>query len=113
MIKVAATSTEVRKQKIMQLLDTIDHNEAPILNEFGLRVGGEFAKVSARILQPPNIIYASNVVTPKSGKWSGERVKFLEPEAPTIWGVLNMDKYTTPDMINRFCEKVRYFTVFI
>lgn len=49
-IRVAATSTDIRKQKIMALLEKITHNESPVIRGFGLSIDTEFAKVPARLL---------------------------------------------------------------
>lgn len=49
-IKTAATSTDVRKDKIMNLLRQITHNQSPVIRGFGLGIEGEFTKVPARQL---------------------------------------------------------------
>lgn len=57
-IKTAATSTDVRKQKIMALLQKITHNQSPVIRGFGLSIDGDFTKVPARLL---GIIFESNI----------------------------------------------------
>lgn len=49
-IKTAATSTDVRKQKIMKLLSQITHNQSPVIRGFGLSIDGDFTKVPVRQL---------------------------------------------------------------
>lgn len=49
-IRTAATSTDDRKQKIMNLLRQITHNQSPVIQGFGLNVDGDFIKVPARQL---------------------------------------------------------------
>lgn len=49
-IKIAATNTDTRKQKIMDLLRKITHNQSPVIRGFGLNIEGEFTKVPVRQL---------------------------------------------------------------
>lgn len=49
-IKIAATSTDLRKQKIMNLLRQITHNQSPVIRGFGLSIDGDFTKVQPRLL---------------------------------------------------------------
>lgn len=94
-IKVAATSTDVRKQKIMELLDQIKHNQSPIIRGFGLELDTKFAKVQARCLDAPKILYAGNkLVDVKNGVWRGEGMPFLIPESANKWAILNANQRT-------------------
>lgn len=49
-IRTAATSTDLRKQKIMDLLGQIAHNRSPVIRGFGLGIDADFVKVPARQL---------------------------------------------------------------
>lgn len=92
MIKQAATSTDVRRSKIMNLLREIKHNDSPTLQQFGIGVGGEFATVKARVLEPPTLEYANKrVVRPMRGVWNpaGE---FVYPTQLKNWAVLILDQ---------------------
>lgn len=106
-IRVAATSTDVRKQKIMNLLRDIDHNRSPAMRDFGLTVDNKFTQVPARILTPPLIEYSNNkTMAPQRGVWRGEGMPFLIPERDTVWGVINADYRTQRSAIHELCGMV-------
>jgi eukaryotic translation initiation factor 2C len=78
MIKKSATSTEVRKQKIMDSLNKAKYNNDPCIREFGFSVNNQFEILDARVLQPPNLLYNDNLrVTPSKGIWRADRSRFL------------------------------------
>lgn len=94
MIKFSATSSDVRKKKIVELLNKINYS-SPEIQGFGLNVGKDFQKVEARVLRPPDIKYLRGMVKPNSGVWDGSRSSFLETQnAPIKWGLVNCDDYT-------------------
>lgn len=80
MIKYTATSTNVRKDKIMDLLRCFDHNSNPIIRAFGLKLGDNFIKVHMRLLPPPMIEYHNGkTLSVFKGVWRAENVAFLKP----------------------------------
>lgn len=110
LIKVAATSTDVRKNKIMALLDQIKHNQSPIIQGFGLELDTNFAKVPARCLDPPKIQYAGNkLVEVKNGVWRGEGMPFLIPESANKWAILNANQCTRDDELKDFSRIVSFY----
>lgn len=81
MIKYAATSTNVRKRKIMNLLQYFQHNLDPTISRFGIRIANDFIVVSTRVLSPPQVEYHSKRFTMvKNGSWRMDGMKFLEPK---------------------------------
>lgn len=105
MIKVAATSTDERKQKIMNMLRQITHNQSPTLKQFGIQVGTEFTNVPARILTAPTLEYSNNkTVVPAKGQWRVDNLQFLTPKALTRYAVLIMDRNVRD--VRQFCECV-------
>ncbi|XP_037807749.1 protein argonaute-2 isoform X1 [Lucilia sericata] len=95
MIRYAATSTNRRKQKIMELLSYFDHNDNPIIREFGLRIGSNFIKVPMRLLPAPYMEYLQGqTITTFKGAWRMEdikNVKFLITSKPPNghkWAIL-------------------------
>ncbi|XP_046807232.1 protein argonaute-2 isoform X3 [Lucilia cuprina] len=95
MIRYAATSTNRRKQKIMELLRYFDHNDNPIIREFGLRIGSNFIKVPMRLLPAPYMEYLQGqTVTTFKGAWRMDdikNVKFLITSKPPNghkWAIL-------------------------
>ncbi|KFB40608.1 AGAP011537-PA-like protein [Anopheles sinensis] len=107
-IKFAATSTDVRKQKIMNLVRSINYGQCPTYLDFGIGVGNDFEKVPARIIDPPNIEYASKkVVRPMRGTWRAEGMPFIQPSTtiskqPLRWRILNLDQQTNESQIEAF-----------
>ncbi|XP_037046508.1 protein argonaute-2-like [Bradysia coprophila] len=100
-IRVAATSTDVRKSKIMDMLDKIQHNESPIVRSFGLELDTNFAKVQARCLKAPSIVYGNGkLVEVKNGVWRGEGQPFLIPESANKWAILNVNQRTRNNDLN-------------
>lgn len=92
MIREAATTTDVRKRKIMTILRKINYNNCPTIKQFGLHVNLEFTEVDARVLDPPEIGYAAGrVVRPMQGTWRAENLKYIDPRPVHKWGFLNLD----------------------
>lgn len=106
MIKVAATSTDVRKQKIMDMLLKMSHNQSPTLNQFGIKVGTGFTNVPARILPAPTLEYRNRTVIPSRGQWRIDGLQFLQPMTLTRYGVLVMVKYIRECDVRQFCDYV-------
>lgn len=48
MIRHAATNTQTRRDRIMQLLNTINHNQSETIQGFGVKVDDKFLKLKAR-----------------------------------------------------------------
>uniref|UniRef100_A0AAG5DU07 Argonaute 2 n=1 Tax=Anopheles atroparvus TaxID=41427 RepID=A0AAG5DU07_ANOAO len=107
-IKYAATSTTVRKQKIMDLVSQVNYARCPTILDFGIGVGNEFEKVEARIIDAPSIQYANQqTVKPARGVWRAEGKPFLEPSTslskqPIRWRILNLDQQTNESTISTF-----------
>ncbi|KAG4066948.1 hypothetical protein HA402_007696 [Bradysia odoriphaga] len=100
-IRIAATSTDVRKSKIMEMLGKIQHNQSPIVRSFGLELDTNFAKVQGRCLKAPSIVYGNNrLVEVKNGVWRGEGMPFLIPESVNKWAILNVNQRTRNDELN-------------
>ncbi|XP_053658864.1 protein argonaute-2-like [Anopheles marshallii] len=112
-IRYAATNTQTRKQKIVDLATQIQYNKCPTLVDFGIAVGNEFEKVPARIIDAPPIEYARNEkIAPRSGVWRAEGKNFLQPSTelsrkPLRWRVLNLDGYTNETTVKKFGEMLQ------
>lgn len=110
MIRVAATSTDVRKQKLMSLITQLKVNQSRMVKGFGLEIDDKFSEVNARILDPPSLKYGNNrVLTPVNGVWRGEQIPFLQPVTgkPKItWGVLVFDSRVRRSEVETFCAMV-------
>uniref|UniRef100_A0A1B0F9L7 Piwi domain-containing protein n=1 Tax=Glossina morsitans morsitans TaxID=37546 RepID=A0A1B0F9L7_GLOMM len=79
MTKYAATSTDERKNKIMNLLTHFCHNQNPTIRAFGIQLGSNFIKINFRLLSPPDLeYYGGKTVRPCDGAWQVTNAKFLE-----------------------------------
>ncbi|KAH8379008.1 hypothetical protein KR009_002612 [Drosophila setifemur] len=90
MIKFAATSTNDRKKKIVNLLNFFNHNLDPTISRFGIRIGADFIMVHTRTLSPPQVEYkGNNCCSVRNGSWRMDNMAFLEPK-PVLhkWAVL-------------------------
>lgn len=107
MVREAATSTDFRKNKIMEILNKIKYNDAASVKGFGLNVAGQFAKIPARILNPPMLEYSKNkTVLPSRGAWRAENIDFIVPQKNINWGVLILDYRTQRSQVEAFCKTV-------
>lgn len=95
MIRYAATSTNRRKQKIMDLLRYFNHNQNQIIRAFGLQIGSNFIKVPMRLLSSPRLEYLQGqTVSTFKGAWRMDRMKFLvcsKPPNGHKWAILYED----------------------
>ncbi|CAH1128332.1 unnamed protein product [Ceutorhynchus assimilis] len=91
MIKQAATSTTVRKQKIMRGINQANHNASPYVREFGFSVGNEFQQLDARVLEPPQLQYLNRNVRVQKGVWRSEQ--FLQPATVNTWTIATICRY--------------------
>lgn len=106
MIRFSATSSEIRKKKIVELLSKINYS-SPEIQGFGLTIGKDFQKVEARVLKPPDIKYQRGSVKPRSGVWDGSRSNFLETQnAPIKWGLVNCDDYVRIDHLVKLKDDI-------
>ncbi|KAL9928650.1 LOW QUALITY PROTEIN: protein argonaute-2-like [Glossina fuscipes fuscipes] len=79
MIKYATTSTDERKNKIMNLLAHFCHSQSPTIRAFGIQLGSNFIKIHFRLLSPPDVEYCGGkTVRPCEGAWQVTNAKFLE-----------------------------------
>lgn len=100
MIREAATSTDKRKEKIMDVLRKINYNSCETVQNFGLSVDNKFTNVPARILQPPDLKYANGTCTPVNGVWRAEGKPFITPQKAMTWGFLKIDYRTNPNALH-------------
>lgn len=109
MIKLAATPTDERRRKIMDMLQRIAHNQSPTLKQFGVRVGSEFAQIPARVLNTPELEYKNGkTVIPVQGRWRTDNTQFLITKPLSKYAVLIMDKYVHDNQVKEFCALVSY-----
>ncbi|EFA11590.1 argonaute-2a isoform X1 [Tribolium castaneum] len=94
MIKKAATSTDVRKDKIMQVLRKANYNSDPCVREFGFSVNNSFEKLDGRVLQPPTLLYARKAeVTPSKGVWRADMNRFFVGAIVHKWTIVSCTRH--------------------
>lgn len=124
-IRFAATSTDVRKEKIMDLVDEIEHNQSPTIKGFGISLDTNFVQVNGRLLDAPRIQYANGVTKPTKGVWNkvdikNQSLKFLLPKTNSKWGIFNVhfkefeevneiDHPQLEDLANMVCSNKKKF----
>ncbi|KAH8404488.1 hypothetical protein KR222_006618, partial [Zaprionus bogoriensis] len=93
MIKFAATSTNLRKQKIMDLLKYFNHNMDPTISRFGIRIAGDFITVNMRLLPAPQLEYRnSRFQSPFNGSWRMDRCEFLATKQKAHkWAIIHCE----------------------
>ncbi|KAJ1524220.1 hypothetical protein ONE63_010740 [Megalurothrips usitatus] len=104
MIKLAATSVEKRKDKIKMAMAQAKLNASPEVQEFGLSVANEFAKVEGRILQPPKLDYKQQQVQPFKGVWRGGQ--FLQSRPLKKWICVCFAGYVKRDELSSFMNNL-------
>ncbi|KAF7403817.1 hypothetical protein HZH68_006611 [Vespula germanica] len=129
MIKLAATSSDRRKEKIMEGVGillaymlrfrALKINDHPTMKrEFNLSVKSEFERVPARVLDAPKLNYNNNdIVSVMKGVWRAK--KFLNPSTllDKQWTILNLvdrrikdrDMYHLCDMLREGARTVGMF----
>uniref|UniRef100_A0A1I8MFR4 Piwi domain protein n=1 Tax=Musca domestica TaxID=7370 RepID=A0A1I8MFR4_MUSDO len=94
MIRFAATSTNRRKAKIMDMLTYFNHNASAIVQSFGIQIGSSFIKVPIRVLPSPLMEYLNGqTVRTSRGAWRMDGLKFLTCSQPQggaghKWGII-------------------------
>lgn len=71
MIKFAVSRPPVRRQGIRKGLELLDWANDPMLKGYGLKIDNEMLKTNARILDPPEVLFAkgSTAKPAYSGRW--------------------------------------------
>lgn len=110
MIKKAAISTDERREKLLNILQSLKINQSKTVQQFGLRMSTEFPQIDARILDAPALQYGkANVITPVGGAWRPDNMPFIEPANAISWGCLIMDGNTRENEVKGFCNTVNIY----
>ena len=91
MIKFAVSRPPVRRQGIQKGLQLLDWNNDPMLKGYGLKIDGEMLKTNARILDPPEVLFAKGGTAKPvySGRWDLRGKIFFQPNQAPLksWGI--------------------------
>lgn len=92
MIKFAVTRPPQRKLAIQQGLAKLNWDKDPILNQYGMKINSSMLTTNARILEPPEPLFAKNTTAKPafSGRWDLRGKVFLKPNDRPLksWGVV-------------------------
>ncbi|XP_047351672.1 protein argonaute-2 isoform X2 [Vespa velutina] len=110
MIRFAATSTDKRKEKIMEGFRALRINDHPTMrNEFNFSIKPEFERVPARVLDAPKLNYNNNnIVSVTKGVWRPK--KFLNPSTlfDNQWTIVNLvDKIIRDRELYNLCNMLQ------
>jgi eukaryotic translation initiation factor 2C len=91
MIKFAVSRPPVRRQGIEKGLGLLNWANDPMLQGYGLKIEKEMLKTNARILEPPEVLFAkgSTAKPAYSGRWDLRGKVFLHPNTAPLksWGI--------------------------
>lgn len=111
MIRQAATSTDIRKQKTLDILREFDYNTCDVVRGFGMLVNSSFAEILARILNAPDLIYGNNKkVRVARGQWRNE--EFISMNSNIKWCILCLDGRAEQRLLEQLCHMVIYLLHF-
>lgn len=107
MIRQAATSTDVRKQKTLDILKEFNYNTSDVVKGFGLSVESKFAEIMARILTAPDLIYGKRkIVRVARGQWRNE--EFISMKENIKWCILCLDDRADQRLLDTLAKMVIY-----
>ncbi|KAG0308842.1 eukaryotic translation initiation factor 2C, 2 [Dissophora globulifera] len=94
MIKSTAVRPDVRASKIKSALRTLDFDNNPYLDSFGMRISNTMTQVRARVLSSPAIEFDNHAQEkPQQGAWQIHRArKFKRGARLDSWSVLVYDR---------------------
>lgn len=92
MIKFAVTRPPQRRAAIQQGLNKLDWAHDPNLKTYGMKINPTMLKTNARILEPPEPLFAKNATARPafSGRWDLRGKVFLKPNDRPLksWGIV-------------------------
>ena len=78
------------KISIFSQLRDAEFSRDPFLNDFGIKVYNEMARIEGRVLDPPKLQYKgkNSLVQPSNGQWDSRREKFYSGARINSWAVV-------------------------
>ncbi|KAF9970775.1 eukaryotic translation initiation factor 2C, 2 [Actinomortierella ambigua] len=77
-----------RQKAIQEGLQLLNYAENRDMQDFGMRVASEMARINARVLQAPKVTYANKAtVVPRDGQWNLRDFRVADGKALESWGV--------------------------
>lgn len=95
-IKYSATTADVRKSKIHDLLKNVNYSND--LRDFGIEINKKFETVNGRVIDAPKIKYAGRTEFVRQGVWNGGDFLETPAESQINWAIINCDNYASKEM---------------
>lgn len=106
MIKYANTDTNERKTRIINARYSVNYNQDPGLNEFGLTISQNLQSLVGRVLKTPQITYQDGTIDVTNGQWNTE--KFFPAVEIKNWYIINLDGYMQTGTLDTFAKMVSF-----
>ncbi|CAI2354566.1 unnamed protein product [Caenorhabditis sp. 36 PRJEB53466] len=109
-IKAAAVDATQREERIKQLAAQASFGTDPFLKEFGVSVSSQMIETTARVIQPPPIMFGSNnrsvnpVVFPKDGSWSMDHQTLYMPATCRSYSMIALCDPRDQANLQGFCQ---------
>ena len=95
MIKFAVSRPAVRRAGIKKGTELLNWTGDAMLKGYNLQIEPEFLKTSARVLEPPEVLYAKNATAKPmyTGRWDLRGKVFLQPNHQPLksWGIVQIE----------------------
>ncbi|CAI5441874.1 unnamed protein product [Caenorhabditis angaria] len=112
-IKAAAVDATQREDRIKALAAQAAFNVDPFLKEFGVAVSSQMVETTARVIQPPPIMFGENnrsvvnpVVFPKDGSWSMDNQILYLPATCRSYSMIALVDPRDQTTLQTFCQSL-------
>ncbi|CAI2348079.1 unnamed protein product [Caenorhabditis sp. 36 PRJEB53466] len=109
-IKAAAVDATQREERIRQLASQASFGTDPFLKEFGVSISSQMIETTARVIQPPPIMFGGNnrsinpVVFPKDGSWSMDHQTLYMPATCRSYSMIALVDPRDQANLQGFCQ---------
>lgn len=109
-IKAAAVDAIQREEKIKHLAAQADFQNDPFLSEFGINIKSTMVETTARVIQPPPIMFGENnrsvnpIVFPKDGSWSMDNQTLYMPATCRSYSMIALVNPKEQNLLEQFCS---------
>ncbi|CAJ0960664.1 unnamed protein product, partial [Mesorhabditis belari] len=110
-IRAAAVDAQQREQRISALCEQAAFHKDPFLKEFGLSIVPKMFETTARVLQPPAIMFGDNkrtnpIVVPKDGAWSMDNQTLFLPASCSSYSMIALVNPRDQALLQTFCQSL-------
>ncbi|CAP29475.2 Protein CBR-TAG-76 [Caenorhabditis briggsae] len=110
--RAAAVDATQREERIKQLAAQASFSSDPFLREFGVAVSSQMIETTARVIQPPPIMFGGNnrsvnpVVFPKDGSWSMDHQTLYMPATCRSYSMIALVDPRDQSNLQTFCQSL-------